>query len=378
MDRRGFLAGTTASLFLSALPIPSLGTYLPKGRVILINLEGGLDGIAAAPPLGDDSLLRRRRSLIYEPNVLLDGFFGIHPILTSFRKLFDLGQASLIHATSFPYENRSHFEGQNLLETGLREPYSSKSGWLGRAMDLVNIPGRALSLNTPLVMRGAKDLESYYPAHIPETSAGNTPLLNALIEQHDPDLKPIFERLKQDSMMRVGWFPNRDPVHLATDAARAMRAEDGPRVAVIKVHDFDTHAGQGAEFGQLSSQLEIVDNVISAFNAELGSKWNDAIILTATEFGRTVAQNGSEGTDHGYGSVGLLAGGLLKGGRIVADWPGLDKKNLFQGRDLMSTLDYRAVCAACLEAAFGLEHDVIADQVFFEPKLPRIYDKLFA
>ena len=157
-----------------------------------------------------------------------------------------------------------------------------------------------------------------------------------------------------------------------------MKQEDGPRVAVITVDNFDTHAGQGAEFGDLAQQLETTDRVIETFKVSMGSAWKDTIILTATEFGRTVAQNGSAGTDHGYGGVSLLAGGLLAGSRVIANWPGLAKKDLFEGRDLMATLDYRAVCAACIEAAFGLQHDVIADQVFFEPKLPRIHDDLFA
>jgi len=380
MHRRGFIRsairGAGASLFLSGVPHVGFGQDLPAGRIILINLQGGLDGLAAVPPLGDDSLQRRRRSLMTQVVPLSDGFFGLHPKLEAFGQLYARGQASVVHATAFPYTKRSHFEGQNVLQSGVTTPYSSTTGWLGRAMDLATIPGRALSLHTPLVLRGSLDTDTYFPADISGTGRPSAEILKAFAEMHSGDVQLAINKLSEQKLVRE-YGVSRDPISLASKAASALAQDDGPRVAVIRVDDFDTHAGQGAEFGNLANQLEITDRVISTLKVSMGRVWSNTIILTSTEFGRTVAQNGSEGTDHGYGGVSLLAGGLLSGSRVVADWPGFGKDDLFEGRDLMSTLDYRAVCAACLEAAFGLEHDVIADQVFFEPKLPRIYDKLF-
>ena len=377
MHRRGFLGGVGASLFLSGLPHVGFSEELPLGRIVLINLEGGLDGLAAVPPLGDESLQRRRRNIMVEAVPLIDGFFGLHPQLTAFGRLFARGEASVIHATSFPYIKRSHFEGQNVLQSGVTTPYSSPSGWLGRAMDLASIPGRALSLNTPLVLRGSLDTDTYYPSAIPGTMTPNVSVLEAFEQMHSGEVQMAIAKLGERRRAHE-YGGSRDPVALASKAAAAMKQEDGPRVAVITVDNFDTHAGQGGEFGELAQQLKITDRVFETFKVSMGPAWKDTIILTATEFGRTVAQNGSAGTDHGYGGVSLLAGGLLAGSRVIANWPGLAKKDLFEGRDLMATLDYRAVCAACIEAAFGLQHDVIADQVFFEPKLPRVFDELFA
>ena len=146
----------------------------------------------------------------------------------------------------------------------------------------------------------------------------------------------------------------------------------------IRVSEFDTHANQGQEDGMLSKQVKLVDDVISTLKKSLGSAWSDSIIVTLTEFGRTVGQNGSKGTDHGYGSTSLLAGGLIKSAGVVTDWPGLKKRSLFEERDLMATIDMRSVCSACIEAAFGLEHDLIVDQVFFDRAIPRVYNEIFA
>ena len=156
-----------------------------------------------------------------------------------------------------------------------------------------------------------------------------------------------------------------------------MRDPDGPRVAVIRIPEFDTHANQGTDDGLHPELLAILDNVFLNLKTGLRSAWANSIVLTATEFGRTVKENGSAGTDHGYGSVGLLAGGLLKRSKIVANWPGLAPGDLFEGRDLYSTMDYRSVCAACIEAAFGLDHGVISETVFIEPSLERTFDFIF-
>jgi uncharacterized protein (DUF1501 family) len=177
--------------------------------------------------------------------------------------------------------------------------------------------------------------------------------------------------------MSAGAVRSRDPEHLAQAAGQAMRADDGPRVSVIRVPEFDTHANQGADDGTHPRLLGIVDRVFGAFKRGLGPKWADTIVLTATEFGRTVQENGSAGTDHGYGSVGLLAGGLLRKASIVANWPGLADGELYEQRDVYATLDYRSVCAACIEASLGLDHDVIAERVFDEPGLRRIHGQLF-
>jgi uncharacterized protein (DUF1501 family) len=158
-----------------------------------------------------------------------------------------------------------------------------------------------------------------------------------------------------------------------------MSQDGGPLSSVIKVTQFDTHANQGAdEFGKHGKLLKLVDEIIAGYREGLGDAWDNSIILTLTEFGRTVRVNGTWGTEHGYGSAGLLAGGSITKSRVISKWPGLAENEQFEKRDLMSTIDYRSVCAACIEKSLGLDHDIIADKVFFTPELPRVYDYIFS
>ena len=379
MDRRNFLKLSTASASacLTGFPVHGLTQSLPQGRICLIILEGGLDGLAAVPAVGDPEF-NPARSELYAQNALeINPFFALHPSLKSFAEMLFNGEAAIIHATAFPYTKRSHFEGQNLVETGLQVPFSSETGWLGRAMDLAGIAGRALSLDTPLVIRGTNDLANYYPSSITGSREASLTVLEALSAFHSGPFSDSVAVLRDQQMANSSEPRVRDAAGLALTAGQAMRHDEGPRVSVIRVNDFDTHANQGTDFGRHARQLAIVDEVFDGYRKGLREKWRDTIVLTATEFGRTVYENGSAGTDHGYGSVGFLAGGLLKQSSVYANWPGLSRRDLYEERDLWSTLDYRAVCAACIEAALGLQHDVIAEQIFSEPDLPRVFHNLF-
>jgi len=284
--------------------------------------------------------------------------------------------ASIVHATSFPYILRSHFEGQNFMEGGGLKPFAEQTGWLGRSLDLANLGGRALSLDLPLILRGNSDNDNYFPSNIRNTNKKlNSKLINALSMAHNSNEGDVFAKLTK----RSGGSTERDPESLARYAGEEMAKDNGPLSSVIRVDRFDTHAKQDVDTnGQLSQQLEVVDKVIAGYREGLGKAWNRSIILTLTEFGRTVLENGTWGTDHGYGSAGLLAGGAITKSGIISEWPGLAKNEQFEERDLMSTIDYRSVCAACIEKALGLDHDLIASKVFFTPKLPRVYDHIFS
>jgi uncharacterized protein (DUF1501 family) len=195
---------------------------------------------------------------------------------------------------------------------------------------------------------------------------------------HNQNEAEIFAKVSKKSTQKGVNIP-RDPASLAKFAGKAMSQEGGPLASVIKVDQFDTHARQGAEEdGNHGVQLTVVDDIIAGLKEGLGDAWNTSIVLTLTEFGRTVEVNGSNGTEHGYGSAGLLAGGAITKSRVISQWPGLSKFEQFDKRDLMSTIDYRSVCAACIENALGLDHDLIASKVFYTPKLPRVYDLIFS
>ena len=378
LTRREFLKVSGASLFLAGLPLPGFTKDKPPGTISVIMLEGGMDGLTAVPPFGDPNLLKMRKNLTSTNYLKLNSFFGLHPSFQFFAGLMAKNNASVVHATNFPYVKRSHFEGQNLMQGGGLSPFSETTGWLGRALDLANLPGRSLSLDMPLVLRGSTENDNFYPASIKSSSDLMTQLIDTISMAHSKDGSDIFKKVSKKSTQEDVIVP-RDPASLAKFAGKAMAKEGGPLSSVIKVDQFDTHATQGAdENGKHGTQLSLVDDIIAGYKEGLGDAWDRSIILTLTEFGRTVLENGTWGTDHGYGSAGLLAGGAITKSNVISQWPGLAKNEQFEKRDLMSTIDYRSVCAACIEKTLGLDHDLIADKVFFTPKLPRVYDYIFS
>ena len=378
LTRREFLKASGASLFLAGIPLPGFTQDKPPGTISVILLEGGMDGLTAVPPFGDPNLSKMRRGLTPENYLKLNSFFGLHPSFKYFAGLMAKNNASIVHATNFPYTKRSHFEGQNLMQGGGLSPFSETTGWLGRSLDFARVPGRSLSLDMPLVLRGMSENDNFYPASIKSSSDLMTQLIDTISMAHQQEGSEVFKKISKKSTQKDSIVP-RDPASLAKFAGKAMSQEGGPLSSVIKVSQFDTHANQGAdEFSRHGKLLKLVDEIIGGYKEGLGDAWDRSIILTLTEFGRTVLENGTWGTEHGYGSAGLLAGGAITKSRVISKWPGLAKNEQFEKRDLMSTIDYRSVCAACVENALGLDHDFIADKVFYTPKLPRVYNNIFS
>ena len=378
LTRREFLKVSGASLFLAGLPLPGFTKDKPPGTISVILLEGGMDGLTAVPPFGDSNLLKMRKGLTSNNYLKLNSFFGLHPSFQYFGGLMAKNNASIVHATNFPYTKRSHFEGQNLMQGGGLNPFSETTGWLGRALDLAKTPGRSMSLDMPLILRGMSGNDNFYPASIRSSSDLMTKLIDSISMSHSKEGSEVFKKVSKKSTQKNSIVP-RNPASLAKYAGIAMSQEGGPLSSVIKVDQFDTHAAQGSdEYGRHGKQLTLIDDIIAGYKEGLGDAWDRSIILTLTEFGRTVLENGTKGTEHGYGTAGLLAGGAITKSRVISNWPGLAKNEQFEQRDLMSTIDYRSVCAACIENALGLDHDLIADKVFFSPKLPRVYNNIFS
>ena len=378
LTRRQFLKASGASLFLAGLPLPGFTKDKPPGTISVIMLEGGMDGLTAVPPFGDPNLSRMRKVLTPDNYLKLNSFFGLHPSFKYFSGLMAKNNASIVHATNFPYTARSHFEGQNLMQGAGLSPFSESTGWLGRSLDLAKLPGRSLSLDMPLILRGTDKNDNFFPASIKSSSKLSTQLIDMISMSHAEEGSSVFNKVSDKSTQKDSIVP-RDPASLAKYAGKVMSQEGGPLSSVIKVTQFDTHANQGSdEFGNHGTQLTLIDDIIAGYREGLGDAWDRSIILTLTEFGRTVRVNGTWGTEHGYGSAGLLAGGAITKSRVISKWPGLAENEQFEKRDLMSTIDYRSVCAACVENALGLDHDIIADKIFFTPKLPRVYDYIFS
>ncbi len=378
--RRNFLIGGTASVFLTGINLPSKAIANNKKNLIIISLRGGMDGLSAVPIIGDKNLKKHRKKLILEETLKLDSDFALHPKLDIFHNLWKDNKAAIVHATSIPYTGRSHFDGQNLMESGGHVPYQEKTGWLGRGMLSAGYIGKglALALPMPLLLRGVSLNDNYYPAK------GRMPsdyVLDALFSSYEnngeTNLQLVMDiiRKRPVSMMTAG--ASRDNKSLARQTAKLLRNENGPSVAVFELGGFDTHAAQGTIDGLLADQLEDINAIVKVLKDNLGDSFKNTLILTLTEFGRTIKQNGGNGTEHGWGSAILMAGGLIKKSQVFTDWPGLKKSDLFEARDLKSTIDARSVYMSAMSTCFNLEPKKIRKDVFWNEDLPDLSQKLF-
>ena len=377
INRRDFLKTTAmTSLYFAGFGLPSFASQNKKNLVVIM-LEGGMDGLCAVPVKDDKNFQKLRSKINLDKTLILTSDFDLHPALENFKSLWDQNNASVFHATNIPYKERSHFEGQNLMMTGGRVPYKHKTGWLGRGMKLAGLKGNglALSLPMPLLIRGVPLNDNYYPI---KSSLPNKGLLNIIegeFEQYsENDLSATLSMVKK---RKFNSYAGQNNSSLAREAGQQLSDPNGPRVAVFQVGEFDTHAAQGGVHGTHADCLREYDQILRGLKASMGSAFKDTLILTLTEFGRTIKQNGGNGTEHGYGTAILMAGGLIKKSEVHADWPGLKKKELFQGRDLNATVDARSIYASAMSTVFDLDFKRIQKEVFWGEDLQNLSDKLF-
>jgi uncharacterized protein (DUF1501 family) len=373
--------------------------YLPKvaraegrnPRLLVIVLRGALDGLAAVAPVGDPDWagLRGDQALRLDgktPALPLDSFFALNPAMPNLHRLYQAGAATIVHAAATPYRERSHFDGQDVLESGLGKPGTADTGWLNRAL-LSLQPGERAGARgrgafgvgpiAPLVVRGPAPVLSWTPRRLPPAGEDTMMRLLDLYRHTDPALARVLEeRLGLAAIARAGGMDGSSARAAGAGQVRAYFAEsagtaakflarpDGPRVGAVGFVGWDTHINEGAVGGQLGQLLGALDGAIAAIETNMGSAWRETVVAIVTEFGRTARLNGNEGTDHGTATTALLIGGALKGGRVIADWPGLKPGNLYQGRDLAPTTDLRAVMKGVLKDQFGLAEKVLAESVF--------------
>ncbi len=378
INRRDFLKSTVVtSLYFAGFGLSSFANNGSKKNLVIIMLRGGMDGLCAIP-IKEDKVFEKLRSKInLERTLSLTNDFDLHPALQSFKNLWDQNLASAVHATSIPYTGRSHFDGQNLMESGGRIPYSIKTGWLGRGMKLANLTGDglALSLPMPLLIRGVPLNDNYYPVKGTMPNREILELINNEFDNYsEKDLSMTLSVVRKRKFESYG---SRNNSSLAINAGKKLSKINGPRVAVFEVDGFDTHAAQGASDGAHADCLKEYDGIIKGLKASLGDKFNDTLILTLTEFGRTLKQNSSNGTEHGYGTVVLMAGGLIKKAEVHTDWPGIKRKELFEGRDLNSTIDARSIYASAMSTVFDIDFKRIQKEVFWGEKIQDLSSKLF-
>ena len=371
--------GVGALAPLATLSLAAAGASSPN-RFVFVILRGGLDGLACVPAVGDPEFAPARGPLAQFASapLLLDPTFALHPNLAQLHAMYGRGELAVVHAVGLPYRDRSHFDAQQVLESGGVRPYEIGSGWLGRTLAGNGAKGLALNTAVPLVLRGPATVDTWAPSNLPDPSAD----LVARIERmyaNDRTLATALERAKAlhfDSMMaadmaggmgggRAGGF-----VTLAQRAAEFLAQPNGPQVAVLEVSGWDTHANQGAPNGPLANNLRQLDSGLGALREGLqgtdgsGGTWARTVVVVATEFGREVAINGTLGTDHGTGGAAFVLGGAVKGGRVLADWPGLAKKNRYDGRDLRITTDLRSVLKGVLADHLKITERSLSTEVF--------------
>ena len=354
-------------------------------RLVFVILRGALDGLAFLPPVGDPDYADLRGDLAVPVSgdgaaLPLDGVFGLNPNLPGVKRLYDRGQALLLHAVATPYRDRSHFDGQDVLENGTSSPQGSETGWLNRVAGALPVGGIARGRDLfaggttiPLVMRGPAPVMSWSPGAL-RGSSGDTALrLMRLYGERDPALlAALVEGEKLNAMMdRTGMNPSaaggaegRLFSALAAAAGRVLARGDGPRIAALALDGWDTHANEGPGAGRLGLLLAGLDGALGTLEAELGPAWGETVVVVATEFGRTARVNGTDGTDHGTAAAAMLVGGAVRGGHVLSDWPGLRPTALFEGRDLKPTTDLRAVLKGVLQDHLGLLSGLLSTSIF--------------
>jgi uncharacterized protein (DUF1501 family) len=385
LSRRALLSAGGALFASATIPSFARAADARDPRLVVIILRGALDGLSAVAPIGDPdyAALHGELALRWDgehPALALNSFFGLNPSMPNFARLYGAKQAIAVHACATNYRERSHFDGQDVLESGMPGPGQVDSGWLNRAIAalpkgerIATRGGLAVGATPPLVLRGGAPILGWAPSGLVAPTDDLTARLMALYAHRDPALGAALRQgLDAESMAMKqgmdGLKPGGDIAlamrRTAEGAARLIGADDGPRIAALAYDGWDTHANEGGATGRLAQLLGGLDGAIAAFESEMGPRWKDTIVVAITEFGRTVHINGTTGTDHGTGTVAFLAGGALDGGRVIADWPGLKTADLYEARDLKPTTDLRAVLKGLLADQFGLSAETLGRSVF--------------
>ena len=378
-SRRALLLGGASFAAWAYLPKFARAADGRDPRLIVVILRGALDGLATVAPVGDPDYAALHGSIALNSDgahaaTMLDSFFALHPSMPEFARMYRENHAAVIHAVATPYRDRSHFDGQDVLESGFAGPGRVQSGGLNRALEGLPRGERVMSAlavgpTTPLVLRGAAPTVGWSPVALPQADDDTAARLLELYRHRDPQLaKALTQGLQLDKVAQGDDMRPKPGINgmrvVARGAAKLMVADDGPRIAALAFDGWDTHANEGGPVGRLAQLLAGLDGALAEFESGLGTHWRDTAVVVATEFGRTVRINGTEGTDHGTGTIALLAGGAIRGGRVITNWPSLRPASLYEGRDLAPTTDLRVVIKGVLADHLGLSERVLAETVF--------------
>ncbi len=335
-------------------------TSLTNKKIVWVVLRGAMDSINTLVPTFDRNLSSLRPTIhqkIKDELLMLDKGYGLHPSLKNFHQWYQNKQLLPIVAVGSGYDSRSHFDGQDYLESGLSE-INHDSGWLGRMANISNKNAVALARSKPVTLRdkNGRNTSTWFPSSLKEA---DDDIYHSLMKMYQDD-ELLLSRLKKgmeiNDMVSMGSSKKRKLgkfVNLAKSCAKLMVGETGLDCAMLEMGGWDTHNNQHF---RLSRQLSELDNGLLALKNGLGEEWQNTVVMVATEFGRTAKENGTGGTDHGTASAMFLAGGAIKGGRVLGQWPGLAKEQLFEQRDLMPTTNSISWVKTVLAQHFGLSN----------------------
>ena len=381
LTRRYFMALGGASAASLAFPRMAFAKARTDRRFVFVIQRGAADGLHIAAPTGDPAYVGIRGNFAkdFEAGAKLDGLFTLHPALIETAKLYGQRQALFAHAVASPYRDRSHFDGQNVLETGGSAAYQLRDGWMNRLVGLLpqgEAKALALSSTVPMALRGSNEVSSYAPTQLVNPSDDLLTRVSGLY-QGDQQLHGMWDAALQTRQMAgdVSGQAGHNGAAVGSLAAKMLAGANGARIAMIETNGWDTHSGQR---GRLAAQLKGLDQTIAAMKAGLASDWDNTLVLVATEFGRTVRPNGTQGTDHGEASLAMLLGGAVAGGKVIADWPGLSQGALYEGRDLKPTTGLDLLVSAALSQHFSLERSLTMKTLFPESSGPAMTQTLIA
>lgn len=375
--RRQFLSLASASAAFALTPKLSFASADTDRRFVFVIQRGAADGLHLVAPYGDANYKAMRGAIAIDPSIAspngnvptrLDDMFALHPSFVDTGSMYKSGELLVLHAIGSPYKDRSHFDGQNVIETGGTSPYQLKDGWLNRLAAMLpksKSSPIAFAPTLPMALRGKADVTSYAPSALHNPNADLFARISAMY-QGDEQLHGLWTAALATQDMAKEASAGQDPRGIGKLAASFLARPDGPRIAMIETNGWDTHNQQEA---RLSRLLAGFDGMLSSLKTGMGEAWAQTTVLVATEFGRTVAVNGTGGTDHGTAASAMLLGGAVKGGRVIADWPGLSQSALFEGRDLRATLELDSLIATAVSETFGLDPDRVAKELF--PGVPR-------
>jgi len=367
MNRRLLLGGSMAGIGLAFAGRTAAQARGPRPRLVVVIARGAMDGLSVTVPTGDPNYAALRGGLSIDGALAMRDGFGLHPALPGLKAMYDAAQLRFAPAAAIPVRVRSHFDAQDVLENGGDGLRQETDGWLNRALAAAGggaLKGLSVGAQTPLILRGAAETSSWAPGGQVKGEDRIASLLQDLYVD-DPLLQGNLARgLETEAMaMAAGDTSLRrnDVNGLGQAVARLMTGETGADVVALSIDGWDTHARQN---GQMQTRLTGLDQVIGGIHDGLGDQWANTMVVVATEFGRTARANGTQGTDHGTGSSLLVAGGALKPGGLIGDWPTLADNRLFEGRDLAPTIDVRSVFKGVLRDHLGLDRAALDSRVF--------------